>query len=150
MAAVISGGSYPIDPTQGFPGGRFAAASIRFTRGHRRQNPARAAMTSAPVREAGDSADIAAFTWKRVSAREVMLQTTAVRARVVEVSGDFTGWTPLKLTSTGEGTWTLTLPIAPGQYQMNLRVDGGPWVVPRGLLPIVDEFGGAVGLLIVE
>jgi hypothetical protein len=68
----------------------------------------------------------------------------------VEVSGDFTEWVPMKLTSAGEGNWTLTLPVAPGHYQMNLRIDGGRWIVPPGLVPMVDEFGGAVGLLIVE
>jgi hypothetical protein len=40
--------------------------------------------------------------------------------------------------------------VAPGQYQMNMRINGGKWIVPPGLLLMVDEFGGAVGLLIVE
>jgi hypothetical protein len=56
----------------------------------------------------------------------------------------------MKLTNAGDGTWTVTVPVKPGQYQMNLRTDGGRWIVPAGLLPMVDEFGGAVGLLIVE
>jgi len=42
------------------------------------------------------------------------------------------------------------LPIAPGKYEMNLRFDGGTWMVPPGLLGMKDEFGGSVGLLIVE
>jgi len=33
---------------------------------------------------------------------------------------------------------------------MNLRIDGRGWLVPPGLLPLVDEFGGGVGLLIVD
>jgi hypothetical protein len=33
---------------------------------------------------------------------------------------------------------------------MNVRVDGGRWLVPLGLLSMVDEFGGVVGLLIVD
>jgi hypothetical protein len=32
---------------------------------------------------------------------------------------------------------------------MNVRVDGGTWVIPPGLLPLKDEFGGSVGLLVV-
>jgi len=31
-----------------------------------------------------------------------------------------------------------------------LRIDGGAWIVPPGLLSMVDEFGGPVGLLVVE
>jgi len=42
------------------------------------------------------------------------------------------------------------MPIARGTHQINLRVNGGRWIVPPGLTPITDEFGGAVGLLIVE
>jgi len=35
-------------------------------------------------------------------------------------------------------------------YRVNLRVDGGPWIVPPGLPSVVDEFGGAVGILTIE
>jgi hypothetical protein len=31
-----------------------------------------------------------------------------------------------------------------------LRVNGGDWTVPPGLLSMIDEFGGTVGLLEVE
>jgi len=31
-----------------------------------------------------------------------------------------------------------------------LRIDGRDWAVPPGLLSMVDEFGGTVGLLVVE
>jgi hypothetical protein len=44
----------------------------------------------------------------------------------------------------------VTLPLRPGKYQMNVRIDGGKWIVPKGLLSMSDEFGGAVGLLVVE
>jgi hypothetical protein len=33
---------------------------------------------------------------------------------------------------------------------MNIRLDGGPWTVPPGLLAMLDEFGGSVGLLVVQ
>jgi hypothetical protein len=150
LAAVLSGGSYPIDPTQGFPGGRFASVSIRFARGHRRQPTVDAPLVQVPIAESGEPAAIKEFAWTRIGARIVTLKATIPRARSVEVSGDFTRWVPMKLTTAGNGIWTLDLPVAPGQYQMNLRIDGGKWIVPPGLLPMVDEFGGAVGLLIVE
>ena len=37
-----------------------------------------------------------------------------------------------------------------GKYQMNLRVNGSDWTVPPGLMSMIDEFGGTVGLLVVE
>jgi hypothetical protein len=33
---------------------------------------------------------------------------------------------------------------------MNTRIDGGKWLVPQGLLSVSDEFGGAVGILVIE
>jgi len=57
----------------------------------------------------------------------------------------------VKLTPSASGAvWRLSMPIARGTHQINLRVNGGRWLVPPGLTPITDEFGGAVGLLVVE
>lgn len=150
IAAVLSGGSYPIDPTQGFPGGKFASASIRFARGHRQQVGSPAPVVQVRVAGADSSVLIESFAWMRVSAQSITFRAAIPQAMSVEVSGDFTGWVPMKLTSADKRIWTLTLPVAPGHYQMNLRIDGGKWLIPPGLLPMVDEFGGAVGLLIVE
>jgi hypothetical protein len=67
----------------------------------------------------------------------------------VELNGDFTGWQPIALSSRADDSWTVTLPLAPGTYQLNVRIDGGPWVVPAGILPVSDEFGGRVGVLVI-
>jgi 1,4-alpha-glucan branching enzyme len=80
----------------------------------------------------------------------VTLRVNAPRAQLVEVTGDFTSWVPLQLAPASDGWWTATLPIKPGKYQMNLRIDGGKWLVPPGLLSMLDEFGGTVGLLVVD
>jgi hypothetical protein len=40
--------------------------------------------------------------------------------------------------------------MKPGKYQMNLRLDGGPWIAPPSLLTMADEFGGRVGLLVID
>jgi 1,4-alpha-glucan branching enzyme len=77
------------------------------------------------------------------------LRVQAPGARRVELNGDFTGWQPTALASSPGGSWTLTVPLAPGTYQVNLRIDDGPWMVPAGLLPLTDEFGGRVGLLVI-
>jgi hypothetical protein len=150
LAAVFSGGSYPIDPTQGFPGGRFVSASIRISRGRMQEalpavGAARNGMTAlneAPV--------VKRFTWEKSGAQSVTLSVEAPRASTVEASGDFTNWIPIQLRADGSGWWSVNLPLKPGKYQMNLRINGGSWIVPPGLLSMVDEFGGSVGLLIVE
>jgi len=151
IALVAAGGTYPIDPTQGFPGGRFVSLSIRLaTRGARdaesvntQQSPLGTQLDEGPLA-------VTAFVADRIDADSVTLRVNAPRAQLVEVSGDFTSWTPVRLETAGEGWWAVTLPMGPGNYQMNVRLDGGKWLVPPGLLSMLDEFGGTVGLLVVE
>jgi hypothetical protein len=150
FAVVAAGGTYPIDPTQGFPGGRFVSLSIRMST-HR----AGTASIGTPPPEIEVRADdglpvVTAFAAEQSGIDSVTLRVKAPRAQLVEVNGDFTGWTPVRMDPAGDGSWAVTLPMAPGKYQMNLRLNGGEWVVPPGLLSMLDEFGGRVGLLIVE
>jgi hypothetical protein len=151
FALVATAGSYPIDPTQGFPGGRFASLSVRMATGRNHSGQA------VPIPQlllegdrAGTEAVIEAFAAERTSPGVVTIKVSASRALVVEVSGDFTKWEPLQLERSADGWWSKALSIPPGKYQVNVRLDGGKWLVPKGLLSIVDEFGGTVGVLVVE
>jgi hypothetical protein len=151
FALVVSGGTYPIDPTQGFPGGRFVSASVRIaTRKIREAPPPQAERAQVEAGATGAALAVRSFVAERSRAGWVTLRVNAQRARLVEVSGDFTNWTPVSLERTSDGLWSTTLRINPGKYQMNLRLDGGNWLVPPGLLSMLDEFGGSVGLLIIE
>ncbi len=151
FAFTASGGTYPVDPTQGFPGGRFVSVSLRVATG-RYGTP----ITTLPAREIPAAEEpnpsVASFTAVRERRDSLTLKVNAPQAQLVEVSGDFTNWEPVRLNidPSGRGLWSVTLPMHAGKYQMNVRVNGGPWLVPPGLLPMVDEFGGTVGLLVVE
>jgi len=142
-ALVLAGGSYPIDPTQGFPGGRFVSLSVRLSHPPRAR---RAAIT--------DSAQVvavppASFEFTR-SGEVVTFRVYDPVAHNVELAGDFTEWDPVAMTPTGNGWWISSRGLNPGKYQINLRIDGGKWIVPPGLLGMLDEFGGSVGLLVVD
>lgn len=151
VALAAGGGTYPIDPTQGFPGGRFVSLSIRVATGRGREaqslNPQQPPMKTQP--EEGLPV-VTGFAAERSRPGMVTFKANAPRAQLMEVSGDFTNWVPVRLAPAGGGWWAVTLPINPGKYQMNLRLDGGKWLVPPGLLSMLDEFGGTVGLLVVE
>jgi hypothetical protein len=151
LALVASGGTYPIDPTQGFPGGRFVSVSVRLAtrRGRESQSSSIAQPQVGPPLGNG-AAPVGGFEAVRDSLGAVTLRVNAPRAQLVEISGDFTSWEPVRLEPASNGWWAVTLPIGPGKYQMNLRLDGGAWVVPPGLLSMSDEFGGTVGLLVVD
>jgi hypothetical protein len=39
--------------------------------------------------------------------------------------------------------------IARGVHQINLRIDGGAWIVPTGTTRITGDYGDAVGTFVV-
>jgi len=142
-AVVLSGGSYPIDPTQGFPGGRFVSLGLHFS--HPPRQPRLVIRDSTVTLEA----TAVEFSFTR-SVGVVSFRVLAPLARNVELAGDFTDWDPIQMAPAGDGWWVLSRALNPGKYQVNLRMNGGKWVVPPGLLAMLDEFGGSVGLLVVE
>jgi hypothetical protein len=148
LAVVGSAGSYPVDLTQGFPGGRFASIALRLasrnTREAERETDVAGADANAKpavafdVRSSGDANN------------DRTLRVFAPAAKSVEITGDFTQWQPLRLARGPDGWWTVARVLAPGTYQMNMRIDGGPWIAPPGLLASRDEFGATTGILTVE
>lgn len=140
IGIMASGGTYPIDFTQGYPGGRFVSLALRlaFTRSGAAMAPV--------VMQA--SADLLAFEAQQV-AGGTRIRVHAPAARSVEVTGSFSSWRPVRLTSAGNGWWAITQSVPSGTHEINVRVDGGSWRVPPGLTPLRDEFGGSAGLLVV-
>jgi hypothetical protein len=70
-------------------------------------------------------------------------------ARVVELAADFTDWEPVPLRRLAGDEWEIVLPLTAGAHRVNVRVDGGPWLAPRGARVERDEFGGVVGVVVV-
>jgi hypothetical protein len=153
IGVALGGGNYPVDPTQGFPGGRFVSLSLRLTQGrHLGQQASEQAGQESRLPElaASTTPGVTGFAASRGVGDAVTLRVNAPDARSVEVNGDFTNWVPAQLAPAGGGWWSSYFPIKNGKYQMNIRVNGGQWIVPPGLLSMVDEFGGTVGLLVIE
>ena len=46
--------------------------------------------------------------------------------------------------------WRVERVVEPGSYRFNLRVDGGPWGAPPGVVTVRDEYGGVAAVLILE
>jgi hypothetical protein len=81
---------------------------------------------------------------------QYMVRVRLPRARTVELSGDFNGWQPTRLTRELDGSWVIMLDLKPGAHRMNLRVDGERWLPPPGSTAVDDEFNGKVGLVVVR
>jgi hypothetical protein len=148
MSLVASAGTYPVDYAQGFPGGRYASLAVRvpsLSSGNDVPPP----VPEEEERRRAVDAGITAFSVRPLPGGEYLLRVRWRSEKPVEIAGDFSAWNPQKMEAGNGGWWSITLPLRPGSYQMNVRSEGGPWLVPPGLLLIKDEFGGAAGLLVV-
>ncbi len=145
LSIILSGGRYPTDPIRGSVSGRYVGLGLRIKTWPRRTTatmPAR--QIAVPVHGSPDRDDPPSASVER---RTLVIR--AAGAKLVEVTGDFTDWNPVILTSDTTGTWAVSVPLGRGTYRFNIRLDGGEWMVPAGVTRIKDEFGGEVGLLVV-
>ena len=104
---------------------------------------------SVPVTEA-NLARVAAFEAKPAGDGMQKIMVRVARVESVDVMGDFSDWQPLTMVRRGRDLWELSVPLAPGRHQINIRTDGGKWVAPPGLPKMNDMFSGEVGILIVK
>src|SRR5207244_2776136 len=63
----------------------------------------------------------------RLSDGSATIEVRAPAASHVELSGDFTRWSPVTFEHVGGDRWTLTTRLAPGLHRFVVRVDGGSW-----------------------
>lgn len=131
-------GGYPTDFLRQLPNGSYASLGVRVERGRRQQL------------DWYQPPDLPAFRVDTIAGGAHVIRLRAPRALKVELSGDFTDWTPLPMRALSGGAWELVLPIAAGTYRVSVRVDGGPWSAPPGLVPVADEFNGEVGVVIIR
>lgn len=143
LGFIIGGGRYSPDLWQAHPGGQYATVAVRV--GY--QPAVRSRLRTPSTRPVPG---IAGFEIGDIGEGQWLLRVDAPLAQLVEVMGDFTDWQPLRLLPSGDGAWTAVLPLAPGTYRLNIRVDGGTWGVPPGVGAAMDEFSGRVGVLIVS
>lgn len=146
LALVAGAGRYPVDLTQGFPGGTYASVGVRMAArvGGDPETPRSQPAPPPPALAPGAVGELA------VSPAGVGRRLLFVRvpeARVVEIAGTFSAWEPLAMASRAEGWWSIDLPLEPGRYEVAIRVDGERWVAPPNLLKVSDEFGGEAGII---
>jgi hypothetical protein len=127
------------------PGARYRSLGVRLALGAPPRRGARSGGGAPPV-----TADNAAGTARLVLAMPHRLAIVGPAADRAEVMGDFTDWQPRPLVRAGERRWALDTALSPGVHQLNVRFDGGEWVVPAGTVAVDDGFGGEVGIFVVR
>jgi hypothetical protein len=150
VALVAGGGSYLADYAQGFPKGSYLTLGVRLAT----RRPAEAEPSSEILRRVPRSTEqkiAARFEVRTGGGARRVIRVHAPGAKRVELMGEFTGWVPVALQRTGvPPEWEVSLPIPPGVYRLNLRIDGGPWSVPPGLPAFTDDLGPVAILRIGE
>jgi len=153
LALVFAGGRYATDPTRGSVAGSYVSAGVRIL-GLQPLRPERfdPSVLFASSRRDAAAADppVAPASIEFTNAGGTCTFVVHATASQVEIASDVSGWQPVLLAPAGADTWTVTLPVTPGLHRLNLRLDGGEWLVPGGLTPVADEFGGSVGLFVVR
>jgi hypothetical protein len=146
VAVVAAIGSYPADFSEGFPAGRYVSLGLRLAT----RRPPAPERETVRLRLPELEPVVAEFEAVTLADGSRALRIHAAGAARVEVMGDFTDWQPVALERQAGNRWSVALPVPPGVHRMNVRVDGGAWGVPPGVPVLRDEFGGAVGILVVQ
>jgi hypothetical protein len=126
------------------PGARYRSLGVRLALGAPPRGGARSRGGVPPV------TTVAASASRLVLATPHRLAIVGPAADRAEVMGDFTDWQPLPLVRAGEGRWALDAALSRGVHHLNVRFDGGEWLVPAGTVAVDDGFGGTVGIFVVR
>lgn len=73
----------------------------------------------------------------------VQFRLDAPAAHGVQLAGNFTNWkATVAMKRTGNGVWTVVLPLEPGVHSYSFVVDGEKWVADPTAPAVSDGFGG--------
>jgi hypothetical protein len=140
IGLVGSVGQQPIDPAAASSGESFLRVGFRAALASRRR--AEPPPISQPARAKG-------FEVVRLSDELVDFTLDAKHARVVELMGDFTDWSPVLMVRAGT-LWHLRHAVSAGVHRINVRYDGGPWQAPPASRVVKDEFGQESGEVMIQ
>ncbi len=148
-ALSLSGGRYLSDPVRRVLAATHVSGGLRVRLGGP-PSPAVTVSGSGVRRGSRISAEVSAARLEVAGAGSVrVIRVEARGARTVELMGDFTDWEPVALVRVASSVWELQRPLAPGVHRVNVRIDGGRWLVPAGTRVEENEFGGVVGVVVV-
>jgi hypothetical protein len=101
-------------------------------------------------RTAPNESNARAFLVSRQNNGRYRIRIRVGPAATVELAGDCTNWQPRGMRRVTDDDWEIELPVLPGVHHVNIRVDGGAWRAPPGLVQVSDDFAGMVGMFVVE
>ena len=153
IALTLSGGSYASDPVRRVLGASYITAGLRLALSRSERTPVLTippAMIAAVREHSRNASTLAARLEIAADGERHSLRIHIPEATSVDVMADFTDWQAVALKQIGKDIWELQLALTPGVHRLNVRVNGGEWLVPNGARPEEGEFGGSVGVIVVR
>ena len=141
IAIIGGGGRQPALPLRGLPARSYGMAGLEVAYAPMSKS---AVPVSLPHAVLVRSFDVHVAT---NGMQKIVIHVGGVET--VDITGDFSDWAPLTLVRRGRDLWELSVPLAPGVHQINVRVDNGPWMAPPGIPTVRSAYDGDVGLLVV-
>jgi len=139
FAGVVGGGRVPANPSRGLPARNYMNFGVML---------AYAPVPRSSVPVAPRVATVRGFEVRQSSPGMERITIRVGGVEAVEVMGDFSDWGTLQMIRRGRDLWELVLPLQRGTHQINIRLDGGPWLPPPGMPIMKDGFSGEVGVLV--
>lgn len=136
-ALVVGAGRSLEDAIRGVPATRYVSAGVRL-----------GAQPQVTVRQRRQGKGGVRLDVRRSDDRLQRIDVHVGSAQRVDLMGDFTDWSAIHLDRVG-GSWQAAHAISSGLHRVLVRIDGGDWTVPANLQRVVDDLGGAVGLITV-
>ncbi len=137
LTFLASAGRQLSDPLRGLPEANIITASLRLSFGPK----------PLPVMQRATIAD--ARLIPRVEGGAHLVVRVEVHDTItIEVAGDFSEWKPLPIVREGNA-WVVRVALPPGKYRIGVRANLGPWLAPRNLARVRDDFGGESGLFVI-
>src|SRR5262245_22381434 len=142
VAVIAGGGRQPALPLRGIPARRYAMAGLELAYWPLAKSSVPVSLPHSPL--------VKSFEHHAGTAglQKIIIRVGGVET--VDVTGDFSDWSPLTLVRRGRDLWELSAPMSPGVHLIKVRVDKGQWVAPPNLPTTKDGFSGEVGLMVVN
>ncbi len=142
VAIIGGGGRQPALPLRGLPARSFGMAGLELAYWPLSKNAVPVSLPHSVLVRSFEARENA------MGLEKIVIRVGGVET--VDVMGDFSDWGPLVVSRKGRDLWELSVPMSPGTHQINVRVDGGPWMAPPGMPTVRDAFNGDVGLMVVH
>lgn len=146
---IAYAGTQIADPLRGVPEADVTGAALRWTAGGARTSASRDARYAVDRLPTNRVVANAEYSLERDATQSLLvIRVAAAQDAKVEVASSFGEWKAEQAMRDGN-TFVARLALPTGTHRVAIRINGGEWRAPRGLVRVADDFGGNAGLVVI-